>query len=175
MSGGQLSRGKMSIRLKSLHLDVNCKNSFQFMNFAQKCLWRGHILSGCPRDHPFSMYAIFGHFWPPLPLVRKMMSLLLYNSLYYVLNGQPPLPPNCVRTKGMVPKSEVVLAPMVTLKVLINIRLSQNVPLSSLTTLCFLNFSQKCCPGASRWSVWPSWGWPWLPCCPWRSSPTLGW
>ena len=40
-------------------------------------------------------------------------------------------------------KSGLVLAPMVTLKVLVNLRLSQNVPFSSITNLYFLNFSQS--------------------------------
>ena len=38
-------------------------------------------------------------------------------------------------------KSDLVLAPMVTLKVLVNIRLGQNVPFSSITNLYFLKFS----------------------------------
>ena len=66
-------------------------------------------------------------------------------------------------------KSGLVLAPMVTLKVLVNIRLGQNVPFSSITNLYFLNFSQKCHTGTSRWSGRPDWGWPWLPGRP-RSS-----
>ena len=44
-------------------------------------------------------------------------------------------------------KSGLVLAPMVTLKVLVNIRLGQNVPFISIINLYFLNFSQKCHPG----------------------------
>ena len=45
-------------------------------------------------------------------------------------------------------KLGLVLAPMVTLKVLVNLRLGQNVPFSRITNLYFLNFSQKCHPGA---------------------------
>ena len=44
-------------------------------------------------------------------------------------------------------KSGLVLAPMVTLKVLVNIRLGQNVPFSGITNLCYLNFSQSAIQG----------------------------
>ena len=66
----------------------------------------------------------------------------------------------------MMSKSEVALAPTLTLKVQVNIRLGQNVPFYSITNFFFLNCFQKCHPGASRWSGWPGWGWPWLPPCP---------
>ena len=84
----------------------------------------------------------------------RVMSMVKQFSVHeflpkMLLKGSP-----CVRMS----KSGLVLAPMVTLKVLVNIRLGQNVPFSSITNLNFLNFSQKCHPGASRWSGWPGWG-----------------
>ena len=50
----------------------------------------------------------------------------------------------------MMSRSELALAPMLTLKVLVNIRLGQNVPFNSITNFYFLNCFQKCHPGASR-------------------------
>ena len=41
-------------------------------------------------------------------------------------------------------KLELALAPTLTLMVLVNIRLGQNVPIGIITNLYFLNFSQKC-------------------------------
>ena len=61
---------------------------------------------------------------------------------------------------------ELALAPMLTLKVLVNIRLGQIVLFNSITNFYFLNCFQKCHQVASRWSGWPGWGWPWLPHCP---------
>ena len=63
----------------------------------------------------------------------------------------------------MMSRSELALAPMLTLKVLVNIRLGQNGPFNSITNFYFLHCFQKCHQGASRWSGWPGWGWPWLP------------
>ena len=59
----------------------------------------------------------------------------------------------------MMSKSELALAPTLTLKVLVNTRLGQNVPFNSITNFYILNFPQKCHPGTSRWSGWPGWGW----------------
>ena len=43
---------------------------------------------------------------------------------------------------------ELAAAPIFNLKVLINIRLCQNVPFSNLNSLYLVNYSRKWCPGA---------------------------
>ena len=49
-----------------------------------------------------------------------------------------------------IAKFGLVTAPTFTLKVLVKLRLCQNVPFFGMNNLYFLKFSQKCCPGASR-------------------------
>ena len=51
-------------------------------------------------------------------------------------------------------KSELALAPTLTLKVLVNIRLGQNVPFSSITNLYFLNLSQKYYSNLAILTIW---------------------